>query len=41
MQPVLAIGTLCCICGLDGWFAEPSMSLIDRSIETNNLMECE
>jgi hypothetical protein len=38
---VLAIGTVCDICRLDGWFAEPSMSLIDRPIETNNLMECE
>ena len=39
-QPVLAVATVCCICRLDGWFAEPSMSLVDRPIETSHLMEC-
>ena len=39
-QPVLALQNVCHLCGLDGWFAEPSITLIDRPIETNNLMEC-
>jgi len=39
-QPVLALQSICNFCGLDGWFAEPSMTLVDRPIETNNLLEC-
>ena len=29
-QLVLAPATVCSICGLDGWYAEPSMTLVDR-----------
>jgi len=39
-QPVLPLQSVCHFCGLDGWFAETNMSLIDRPIETNSLMEC-
>jgi len=39
-QPVLDTSTTCSHCGLDGWYASPSMSLVDRPIETNVLMEC-
>jgi len=39
-QPVLDTSCVCCICGLDGWYASPHMSLIDRPPETNSLMEC-
>jgi len=39
-QLVLNLQATCHFCGLDGWFAETHMTLIDRPIETNNLMEC-
>lgn len=39
-QLVLAPPTTCTICGLDGWYAETSMTLVDRPLETNSLMEC-
>jgi len=39
-QSVLSLQNVCHFCGLDGWFAETNMMLIDRPIETNNLMEC-
>jgi len=39
-QPVLDVATTCSYCGLDGWYASPSMSLVDRPLETNALMEC-
>eukprot|EP00088_Acartia_fossae_P039647 TRINITY_DN4126_c0_g1_i2.p1 TRINITY_DN4126_c0_g1~~TRINITY_DN4126_c0_g1_i2.p1 ORF type:complete len:935 (+),score=174.46 TRINITY_DN4126_c0_g1_i2:37-2841(+) len=37
---VLHPSTTCVLCGLDGWYAETSMTLIDRPRETSNLMEC-
>ena len=39
-QPVLDPQTVCALCHLDGWYASPHMSLIDRPPETNSLMEC-
>ena len=39
-QPVLDPTTVCVLCHLDGWYASPHMSLIDRPAETNSLMEC-
>jgi len=40
MNKVLAVNTVCCICGLDGWYAHTSITLIDRPLHTNNLLEC-
>ena len=34
-QLVLAPPTVCSICGLDGWYAEPSMTLVDRYLGSN------
>ena len=39
-QPCLDSSTTCSYCGLDEWYASPSMSLVGRPIETNVLMEC-
>ena len=39
-QPVLPPTTTCAICRLDGWFASPRVSLVERPVETNSLMEC-
>jgi len=40
VQPLLPLDTVCCICGLDGWYAEANMRLIDRPPGTCALMEC-
>ena len=29
VQPLLPLDTVCCICGLDGWYAEANMRLIE------------
>jgi len=40
LQKLLPVNVLCEACGLDGWYAESSMTLVDRPLETNSLMEC-
>lgn len=40
LQPLLINSVVCNICGLDGWYAETNMRLIDRPAGTCALMEC-
>ena len=40
LQPLLPLNVCCNICGLDGWYAEPNMRLVDRPPGTCALMEC-
>ena len=40
LQPLLINSILCSICGLDGWYAESNMRLVDRPPGTCALMEC-
>jgi len=40
LQKLIPINIVCEICCLDGWYAETSITLVDRPPETNSLMEC-
>jgi len=40
LQPLLAPATVCAVCGLDGWYAEVHLRLVDRPPGSCSLMEC-
>jgi len=40
LQPLLPLDVCCFICGLDGWYAEANVRLVDRPPGTCALMEC-